>query len=198
LTSMRQFRLMHADDAFSREYFESNGIRLSYLYFGGQGQPILILHGLAGQAMEWRNSASWLVRHGRVLALDQRGHGRSDRNLAGASRGAYVADAINLIEHLGLSRVVLIGQSMGGVNAYLVAARRSDLVRALIVIEAGVAKGDRERINSTIRWLTKWPVPFDSFEEPKHSSRARESILKLGLVCWRSETGSYGPRLTAM
>ncbi|MGH3623046.1 MAG: alpha/beta fold hydrolase, partial [Sciscionella sp.] len=47
--------------------------------FGGSGQPILLLHGLMGRARTWWPVARWLTRHGRVVGLDARGHGRSPR-----------------------------------------------------------------------------------------------------------------------
>jgi pimeloyl-ACP methyl ester carboxylesterase len=129
--------------------------------FGGAGPAVLLLHGLAGQASEWRATASWLRRIARVYALDQRGHGRSDRAPGAYSREAYVGDAAAAIEQLGLARAVVLGQSMGGLNAFLVAARHAALVRALIVVEAE-ASADEAGVRSVQAWLRSLPVPFSS------------------------------------
>ena len=85
--------------------------------------------------MEWADTATWLRRACRVYALDQRGHGASDRTPGQYGRDGYVEDAAAAIDQLGLAPVVLVGHSMGGLNAYLVAARHPELLRALVVVE---------------------------------------------------------------
>lgn len=112
---------------------ERDGVRLACLDFGGAGTPVLLLHGLAGHAGEWAETAQWLTRRARVLALDTRGHGRSERNPSDVSRAAHIHDVAFVVERLGLGPVVLVGQSLGGQTALLVAAAQPDLVRALVV-----------------------------------------------------------------
>ena len=72
----------------------------------------------------------------RVIALDQRGHGRSEREPTDLSRPAFVGDVVAVVEQLSLAPVVLIGQSMGGNTAFLAAAAHPGLVESLVVIEA--------------------------------------------------------------
>jgi pimeloyl-ACP methyl ester carboxylesterase len=145
---------------------ERDGVRLACLDFGGQGPPVLLLHGLAGHAGEWSETASWLTRSHRVLALDGRGHGRSARRPDDVSAAARVADVVFAIEQLGIGSVVLIGQSLGGHLAMLVAARHLALVRALIVVEAspaGAGSGQAAELAEEIGdSLASWPVPFAS------------------------------------
>jgi pimeloyl-ACP methyl ester carboxylesterase len=143
-------------------HLERDGVRLACFDFGGEGQPALLLHGLAGHAGEWSETAEWLRDRHRVLALDQRGHGRSERLPLDVSRAAYVDDAVAIIEQLGLGPVVLIGQSLGGHAAFLTAARRPDLVRALIVVEASPNTGGDEPVAEVAGALGAWPVPFPS------------------------------------
>jgi pimeloyl-ACP methyl ester carboxylesterase len=136
-------------------------VELACLDFGGSGDPVLLLHGLAGYAGEWSETASWLTKDHRVVALDQRGHGRSTRDPADVSREAQVADVVYVIERLALSPVVLIGQSLGGNLAFLVAARHPELVRALVVAEGCPdADPDGEGADNVRKWLDGWPVPF--------------------------------------
>ncbi|GHO56950.1 alpha/beta fold hydrolase [Ktedonobacter robiniae] len=152
-----------------RRYLKVGGVRLCCVDFGGDGPPVLLLHGLAGRGLEWRESASWLREHYHVYALDQRGHGMSDKGLNDYSRDAYVKDVISVIEQLQVQPVLLIGQSMGGQNAYLVASRRPDLVCGLIVVEATVSPDpDKPDVQGKIRkWLHSWPLPFPSLADAR-------------------------------
>lgn len=154
--------------------------RLAVLDFGGDGPPVLLLHGLAGYAGEWTQTASWLTERARVVAYDARGHGGSERFPADVSRTAQVEDAVCVIGALELGRVVVIGQSLGGQTALLLAADRPDLVRGLIVADASPDGGGRadaaesaaEQIGTALR---RWPVPF--------TSRAAASALVFMLQC---------------
>lgn len=119
-----------------RDFFVAGGLKLSYLDFGGPGAPLLALHGHYNEASALAPLAEALAPRWRVIALDQRGHGESDR--AGSyERDDYVADVAALHRHLGLGPVAVLGHSLGGVNAYQYAARQPDRVRALIVEDIG-------------------------------------------------------------
>ncbi len=145
----------------------AHGIKLNALDFGGDpARDILLLHGMAGCGMEWENTAEWLTHYGRVIALDQRGHGESRDGVSEFYRTSYVDDVIYTIEHYCRPPVVLIGQSMGGLNAFLAAAKRPELVKLLIVAEGtpDPNPGSKEQIRN---WLEGWPVPFRSKEEAK-------------------------------
>jgi pimeloyl-ACP methyl ester carboxylesterase len=138
--------------------------RLEALDFGGDGPGVLLLHGLAGTAREWADTASWLAEGRRVVALDQRGHGRSERRPDDVSRSAFVADATAAIQELGLEPAVVIGQSLGGHTAFLLAAERPDLVRALVVVEATPTREGPEVAEAIGDYFASWPLPFPSYE----------------------------------
>lgn len=70
-----------------RSTIDSKGTAISYLDFGGMGQLIVLLHGLAGGASEWAETAIALTGRGHVIAPDLRGQGHSDRLLRDVSRG---------------------------------------------------------------------------------------------------------------
>jgi pimeloyl-ACP methyl ester carboxylesterase len=139
-------------------------VRLEALDFGGDGPGVLLLHGLAGTAREWEDTAAWLSGTHRVAALDQRGHGRSERRPADVSRAAFVTDAVTAIEQLDLAPVALIGQSLGGHTAFLVAAERPDLIRGLIVAEASPARENPGKAAEVKAALSSWPAKFPSVE----------------------------------
>ena len=136
--------------------------RLEALDFGGDGPGALLLHGLAGSAREWDETAAWLTETHRVVALDQRGHGRSERRPGDVSRAAFVGDAVAAIDQLELAPVILIGQSLGGHTAFLAAAERPDLVRGLVVAEASPAEADPVTVRQVAGMLSSWPRPFPS------------------------------------
>jgi pimeloyl-ACP methyl ester carboxylesterase len=142
-------------------------VRLAGLDYGGDGPPILLLHGLAGHAGEWAETAGWLTERCRVVALDARGHGASERHPPDVSPEAHVADAVFAAEHLELDPVVLVGQSLGGRTALLLAAARPDLVRGLVVADASPHGGDEAEVlevdlAALEQSLRRWPVPFAS------------------------------------
>ncbi len=82
----------------------------------------MLLHGLAGHAGEWQDTAEWLTEEHRVLAPDARGHGRSERRPTDLAPSAYIDDASFLIEQLAQPPVILVGQSLGGLTALVLAA----------------------------------------------------------------------------
>ncbi|MFC9331972.1 alpha/beta fold hydrolase [Kitasatospora sp. NPDC057015] len=119
-----------------RRGFEVNGRRLSYLDFGGPGLVLIALHGHFSEGADFAPLAERLGPGRRVIALDQRGHGESDR-AGDYERSGYVGDVAALLDHLGLAEVALLGHSLGGVNAYQFAARYPDRVTALVVEDIG-------------------------------------------------------------
>lgn len=142
-----------------------DGVRLSCRDWGGSGPDVLLLHGLAGHAGEWDATAPALRDAGyRVLALDQRGHGHSERRPADVSRAAYVADVVAVAAELALHRPALVGQSLGGHTALLTAAAHPDLPGALVLVEAGPGGPDPETQAVVGGWFAAWPVPFPSRE----------------------------------
>lgn len=121
----------------------------------------LLLHGLMGRASHWADSARWLSQRYRAIGLDQRGHGRSDKPVDGPyDREAYVADAEAAIEQLGLAPVALIGHAMGALTAWQLAARRPDLVHALVICDMRASALGAQSQREWEQWFASWPVPF--------------------------------------
>ncbi|MFF1559762.1 alpha/beta fold hydrolase [Streptomyces sp. NPDC058279] len=115
-----------------------DGRALSYLDFGGPGRPLLALHGGMSEALAFTGLAESLGADWRVIAPDQRGHGDSDR-APHYRREGYVADAVTLLDHLGLDAPVpLLGYSLGGLNALHLAAAHPSRISALIDVDCGV------------------------------------------------------------
>ncbi|MFD0375852.1 alpha/beta fold hydrolase [Streptomyces sp. NPDC127112] len=126
------------------------GRRLSYLDSGGPGQLLLALHGHFAEARTFTPLARQLAPDWRVVALDQRGHGYSDRP-PDFSRDGYVEDAAAVLHHLGSGPAVVLGHSLGGVNAYHLAFRRPRLVRALVIEDIGA------EVDGDLSFCLTWP-----------------------------------------
>jgi pimeloyl-ACP methyl ester carboxylesterase len=151
-------------------FFVRDAAWLACRDFGGEGDPVVLLHGLAGHAEEWRSTVTWLTAEARVWALDARGHGMSERRPGDVSHRARVDDVAFVLERLELDAVVLVGQSLGGLTALSFAAENSERVRGLVLVEASPSNGGdvRAMAEEVGEALRRWPVPF----------RSRESALE--------------------
>jgi len=142
-----------------------NGLRLHYLDWGSGPRPILLLHGFTAHAHAWDVLAQALSTSYHVLALDQRGHGDSDW----APDGAYaiedhLADIAGFVQALGLSRLAIIGHSMGGRNAIAYAACYPEIVERLVLVDSRPAD-DAGGADMVRHLLSLIPPEIDSVEE---------------------------------
>lgn len=143
-------------------------VELQYVDFGGAGETALLLHGLCGTADEWADTALWLSETHRVIAIDQRGHGRSTRRPISVRPQSFVDDAVHVFNHLGLRPGLVVGQSMGARIAFSLAAQHPNLVARLIVVEATPTVAPDDKGYENIKALLQaWPVPFGSLEAAK-------------------------------
>lgn len=112
-------------------------VRLRATRWPGAGTPVLLLHGLASTRRFWDLVVPELSGLP-VLALDQRGHGDSERPDGPYDGGTVVRDALTALDALGLSRVVVVGHSWGGWTALRLAAEAPERVLAVVAVDGGV------------------------------------------------------------
>lgn len=112
-------------------------VGLHYLDWGGSGPPLVILHGEGHLAALWSPIASALARRFRVLAVDQRGHGASDKP-GEYGRQAFVDDFTALLRGLVIERPAVVGHSLGGAVALLAEAERPGTASRLVLVEPAV------------------------------------------------------------
>jgi pimeloyl-ACP methyl ester carboxylesterase len=111
---------------------------LSVREWPGQARPFLLVHGLASNAKTWDGVARRLNEAGhRVVAVDQRGHGLSDKPDAGYGFEDVTSDLLQLIDSLDLDRPLLAGQSWGGNVVLHFAARYPDATPGLVLVDGG-------------------------------------------------------------
>jgi pimeloyl-ACP methyl ester carboxylesterase len=111
------------------------GVRLRW-FVGGDGPPLVLLHGLGGAASNWTELAPELAREHRVIVVDLPGHGGSSPLPALPNLEPF-ADRVGLVlQREGVHPAVVVGHSLGCVVALRLAMRSPDLVRGLVLISA--------------------------------------------------------------
>jgi len=114
------------------------GRRLHYLDVGTGERCFVLVHGMGGRWQHWLETIPALAEHGRVLAVDLPGFGRSEPSAAGTSLDGFADAVAELTRHLAVDRVVLAGHSMGGPIAIRFAARHPDLAEAIVPVAGAV------------------------------------------------------------
>ena len=135
---------------------EVRGTRLRY-YAGGEGEPLVLVHGLGGSAANWLALVPLLLPGRRLLVPELPGHGGSAPLAAASSLNAY-ADRIGLLlEHEDAAPAAVVGHSLGGAIALRLAIRRPEVVRALVLAgAAGISSGGRRvRYALTVTGIVK-------------------------------------------
>ena len=117
-------------------FISTNGIHLHYLDRAGEDPPILIMHGLSANAHFFDGLAASRLPN-RLIAVDLRGRGRSDKPATGYRMADHAADIIGLMDGLGLDRVVMAGHSYGGLLTCYLAAHFPDRLTHCIVMDSG-------------------------------------------------------------
>lgn len=114
-------------------WVDVRGVRLAYQVSGSlYAPPLVLLHALGEDAADWDTAVPAFARSRRVYAIDLRGHGRSDWPQE-YSLQLMQADVLGFLDALGLDQVDLIGHSMGGIVAYLLAEDHPQRVRRLVL-----------------------------------------------------------------
>lgn len=117
-------------------YFDSDGVRIHYTDEGA-GPPVVLIHGYTASGdMNWRipGVINGLVKDYRVITIDNRGHGRSDKPTDAAAYGANMAaDVVRLLDHLQIDKAHLAGYSMGGMISLKLCATAPDRVRSAVI-----------------------------------------------------------------
>jgi 3-oxoadipate enol-lactonase len=119
-----------------------NGINVYYEVYGA-GEPLLLIAGIGGSIIDWSAQIPPLSQHLQVIAIENRGAGRSEKPEE-HSMALYAADCAALLDHLGVGSAHVFGVSMGGMIAQQLTLDNPQTVRSLI-------------LGATTPCLTAWP-----------------------------------------
>jgi pimeloyl-ACP methyl ester carboxylesterase len=168
-------------------YAPVNGLQMYYESHGSGGTPLLLLHGgLFDIEQQFGPILPALAASRRVVAPEFQGHGHTndlDRPLTTAH---LASDVVNLLQHLGLDRVDVLGFSIGGAVALHLAIRHPTLVRKLIVSSVSFhPSGDRQENSEAVGELTVDMIagtPMEQLYRAKspHPDRLQDLLDKLG------------------
>lgn len=137
-------------------YFEHEGCTLHYEEYG-QGEPLVLLHGLGSSCQDWEYQVPELARKYRVILLDVRGHGRSDKPRERYSIAGFSADLLALLEHLNTGPVHLAGLSMGGMIGFQFAVDHPHRLRSLCIVNSAPEVKLRSR-DDYWQWFKRWSL----------------------------------------
>lgn len=154
----------------------STGVRLRYVEHGRPGgHPVVLLHGFTDSSYSFSPLLPELAQERyHAFAIDQRGHGDSDRPATGYTTEDLAADVVAFLDALGLDRVSLVGHSMGSFVARRVAEEAPERVDRLVLIGSAVSpvnEGTLE-LQAAVRTLDD-PVPAEFAREFQESTAHR-------------------------
>lgn len=169
----------------SDHFIVANGLKMHYLDWGNsQLPPVLLLHGVRLQAHTWDMAALLLRDHYHLAALDQRGHGdtewTSEAQFSTDTFDLMLEDTRDLIERLGWRKFILVGMSMGGITAMRYAARFSDRLSALCIVDIAP-----ETLQSGVLSMEGFKIEtetlsrFEDFLERSHKFMPHRPIAQL-------------------
>ncbi|MEP2101699.1 MAG: alpha/beta hydrolase [Parasphingorhabdus sp.] len=157
-----------SDPPVYQDHFYRSGDDRLTLYariYESDGPPLLLMHGLTRNSADFEGLAARLTGKYRLIIPDQRGRGRSDYDPDPANYipATYVIDMMALMDSLQLDQIGLIGTSMGGLMAMMMAAMESQRFKTLILNDVGpvVEQDGLDRIQSYVGALP----PFESWQE---------------------------------
>ncbi|MGI4793616.1 MAG: alpha/beta fold hydrolase [Janthinobacterium lividum] len=142
--------------------------------YGGQGSPVLLLHGHPRTHATWHLVAPLLARHHTVICPDLRGFGRSSKpadlpDHAGSSKRAKARDCVALMHHLGHERFAVVGHDRGSYTAFRTAMDHPEIVTHLGILDGIPILESLERCDA--RFATLWWHWF-FFGQPEKPERA--------------------------
>ncbi len=114
-------------------FAEINGIKICY-DIHGDGDPIILIHGFSDRKEHWRAQVGALSKYFKVIRMDNRGTGKSDRPNGDYTMEVYASDVAGLMDSLGIEKSHIIGHSLGGMIAQNFAILYPNRVNKLILV----------------------------------------------------------------
>ena len=132
----------------------------NYQTWGSEGSTILLLHGLASNLHIWDLVAPKLLIHNKLIAIDQRGHGKTGKPDFGYDFQTIAEDTIEIINNLNLDNPIIIGHSWGGNVAVEIAAHYPKYIKGICLVDGGLIEISRIPGNSLDKALITLFTPI--------------------------------------
>ena len=168
---------------------KGNGIAIQLAIWEGQGQTIFCLHGITANSRCWDHLASVLAPEHRVIAMDLRGRGGSDKPATGYSEHYHVKDIQAVLDDLQLDKVILMGHSLGAFLALAFAATYPNRVSKLILVDGGGALTSQQ-LDKTLEGIRP---SLDRLGKAFPSVEAYLDVMRQSphMQPWRNECETY-------
>jgi pimeloyl-ACP methyl ester carboxylesterase len=167
-------------DMFTSRYIDTGELRL-HAVVGGQGPPLLLVHGWPENWYAWRLLMPALGRHFEVIAVDQRGIGLSDKLQDGYDTGTLAGDLVGLMKALGHERFAVVGHDTGFAIGYALAADHPERVDRVALAEIPgppLASAAPPLFVPAALNNRLWHIPFSRVEKlPEQLVTGREDIF---------------------
>lgn len=105
----------------------------------GRGQPLLFIHGLGSSTRDWEAQVAFFAQYYKVVTVDLRGHGLSDKPKGPYSIPLFATDIAVLMRSLNIAPAHVVGISMGGMIAFQLALDFPNLVKIMVIVNSGPA-----------------------------------------------------------
>ena len=167
-------------DTFTSHYIDTGELR-QHAVIGGEGPPLLLVHGWPETWYAWRLLMPALARDFEVIAVDQRGIGLTDKPEGGYDTGTLAGDLVALMDALGHQRFAVVGHDTGFAISYALAADHPDRVDRVALVEIPgppVATAAPPLFVPASLNNRLWHIPFNRVDKvPEQLVRGREDIF---------------------
>ena len=153
----------------------------------GEGEPVVLLHGIPQTSYEWRHVIPLLTDRFRVIAPDLRGLGDSFRPAFGYDKKTVAADVWRLVhDHLKIDRFFLVGHDWGGPTAFALACAHQEAVRRLAILDVAIPGDGADFSQGGRRWHH---ALFRTLDLPEALFQGREHLI----LNWLFDNYGYLP-----
>lgn len=168
-----------------------NGVKVFYESFGQGGPTLVFLHPWSTNHYIWAFQVNEFARDHRVLVVDHRGHGQSDKPVNGYGIGEMAADVVAILDDAKVDRAVLVGNSIGGMIAMQTALDAPNRVQGLLILSSGTNIGADTPPEVGEAMQKDWRAVFSGLMAAGVSAKSkaeRPEIMSFMEGCFRNET----------
>ncbi len=153
-------------------HVERNGVKVYYETFG-QGTPIVFLHPFTTNRYIWSNQIFTFARDHKVIVVDERGHGLSDKPESGYAISEMAADVVAILDDAGVDKAVLVGNSIGGMIAMQTSLDAPDRVLGLLILSSGTNLSAALPPEAGQAFVDNFEAAFDGLLEGATSAKTK-------------------------